>query len=64
MRGILGKTMGCIMGYNRQYFEIIGYIKEKTRDILAKKGLRLSVILWVIFGKNYGIYLEKYGIYL
>ena len=41
MRGILGKTMGCIIGYNRQYFQIIGYSKEKTgRYISPKMGLR------------------------
>ena len=27
--GILGKIRGYIMGYNWQYFEIIGYIKQQ-----------------------------------
>ena len=34
--GILGKTMRYIMGYNWQYFQIIGYIKQNLRDILGK----------------------------
>ena len=35
-KGILGKIMGYIMGYNWQYFEIKGYIKQNLRDILGK----------------------------
>ena len=36
LRGILGKTMGYIMGYKWQCFEIIEYIKQKLKDILVK----------------------------
>ena len=48
LRGITGKTMGYIMGYNWQIFKFrISYVKTVGY-------IRLK--LWDIFGKNYGIY--------
>ena len=65
--------MGYIIQYNRQYLQIIGYIKQKLRNILGKligyiwqklwvifvKTMGYFEKLWFILGKNYGIYLAK-----
>ena len=53
--GILGKIMGYIMGYNWQYFEKIGYIKQQ---LIQNFGIYSAKIMEYIC-KNYGIYFLK-----
>ena len=59
-KGYLGKIMGYIMGYNRQYFEIIGYIKQQ---LIQNFGIYSATIMGYIC-KNYGIYFLKLWVYL
>ena len=53
--GILGNIMGYIMGYNWQYFEKIGYIKQQ---LIQNLGIYSAKIMEYIC-KNYGIYFLK-----
>ena len=57
--GILGKIICYIMGYNWQYFEIIGNIKQQPIQNLGYIRQKLWDTLWDIFVKSYGIYFCK-----
>ena len=51
------------MGYNWQYLEIIGYIKQKLRDKLGKIMGYIWQILWDILAKTMGYIRSINGIY-
>ena len=53
--GILGKTMGYIMGYNWQYFQIIGYIKQNLRDKVGKIMGCIWQNIWDIYSKTWDL---------
>ena len=62
LRGILGKTVGYIIGYKWQYLKINGYIKQKLRDIFGKIMGYIWQKLWDIFAKTMGYIWINYGI--
>ena len=55
-KSMMGKIMGYILGYNWQYFSIIGYIKQKLRYILGKIMGYILNKLWDIFSKPWDLF--------
>ena len=49
------------MGYNWQYLQIIGYIKQKLRDIFGKIMGYIWQKLWDIFAKPWDIFAKSMG---
>ena len=57
--GYICQNYGIYLTNTWQYLLIIGYIKQKLRDILGKSMGYIWQKLLDIFGKNYWIYLPK-----